>query len=130
MAGQITTVEAYLETLPEEKRICLEEFRARLMELVPEATEVITYGMPGLRLYNRGLVAYAAAKQHCSLHLMSKLAMATHRKALTEFSTTIASIHFTRQQPIPQELLERLIRTRVEENRALADAKKRKKKQS
>ena len=55
-----TTVEEYLEDVPEPQRSTLEKLRAMICATAPkEATETISYGMPAFK-YRGGLVAYAS----------------------------------------------------------------------
>ena len=66
-----TTVEEYFAAVPEPHRTTLETLRQRIRAAAPEgATERLSYGMPSFH-YKKGLVCYAAFKNHCSLFPMS-----------------------------------------------------------
>ena len=65
MAGP-ASVEEYLAGVPEPHRAALEKLRKQVQAAAPEATETITYQMPGFRAHGRPLVSYAAFKNHCS----------------------------------------------------------------
>src|ERR671914_1188716 len=60
----------YLAAVPEPARATLEKLRKTIHAAVPEATETISYRMPAFKYRGKPLVALAAAKDHCSLHLM------------------------------------------------------------
>lgn len=60
-------VDDYLLALSEEKRASLLELRAELKTLVPDAEDVMSYGMPGLRR-GKMVAGYAAFKAHCGLY--------------------------------------------------------------
>ena len=62
-----TSAEEYLAACPEESRAALEDLRQVIRAIVPEASEVISYGMPTFRVHGRMLVSYAAFSDHCSL---------------------------------------------------------------
>lgn len=60
-------VDDYLSGLSEEKRRCLLDLRAELRRHVPDAQDVMSYGMPGLRR-GKMVAGYAAFKAHCGLY--------------------------------------------------------------
>ena len=60
----------YLAAVPEPAHATLERLRKTIHAAVPEATETISYRMPTFRYRGKPLVALAATKAHCSLHLM------------------------------------------------------------
>ena len=62
------TIDAFLADLPEDQRAALEVLRKQILSAVPEAVEVIAYGIPGFRLRGRYLLGFGAAKKHCSLY--------------------------------------------------------------
>lgn len=108
-------VDAYLATLPEEQRAQLAGLRRRLAQLVPHATEAISYGMPALKLGGRLLVSYAGWKRHCSIYPMRDDVLERHAEALRGYATTKGSLHFSAAQPMPDEVLVDLVRARIAE---------------
>jgi uncharacterized protein YdhG (YjbR/CyaY superfamily) len=108
-----TAVDAYLDGLPSEQRALLQGVRERIADLVPDATETISYGMPAFKLDGRFLVSYAGWKQHCSLYPLTDSFLASHAGTIEAFERTKGSIHFTAAQPLPPALLDDLIRARV-----------------
>jgi uncharacterized protein YdhG (YjbR/CyaY superfamily) len=107
------TVDEYFAALPAEQRELLQGVRERIASLVPSATETISYGMPAFRLDGRFLVSYACWKQHCSVYPLTDSFMATHAAEIDGFERTKGSLHFTPRQPLPQAVLDDLIRARV-----------------
>jgi uncharacterized protein YdhG (YjbR/CyaY superfamily) len=71
VAAATAQIDAYLATLPEDKRAALQALRGTISAAAPEAVETISYGMPAFRYHGRALVAYLAAKAHGSLFPMS-----------------------------------------------------------
>ena len=65
------SVEAYLKSLPPDHRAAVQTLRETIASAAPEAEEGITYSMPGFLLDGRGLVSYAAFKDHYSFFPMS-----------------------------------------------------------
>jgi uncharacterized protein YdhG (YjbR/CyaY superfamily) len=115
MSESDARVDAYLAALPSDQRALLEGVRAAVRRLVPEAEDTISYDMPAFRLGGRFLVSYAGWKRHCSLYPLTDSFLAAHASELEGFGRTKGSIHFTAAKPLPADLLDDLIRARVED---------------
>jgi uncharacterized protein YdhG (YjbR/CyaY superfamily) len=115
MSESDARVDAYLAALPSDQRALLEGVRAAVRRLVPEAEDTISYDMPAFRLGGRFLVSYAGWKRHCSLYPLTDSFLAAHASELEGFGRTKGSIHFTAEKPLPADLLDDLIRARVED---------------
>ena len=111
-------VEAYLAGLPGEQRQLLEHVREVIREVVPDAEEAISYGMPAFRRRGRFFVSYAAWKRHCSIYPLTDAFLARHRSELQGYARTRGSLHFTPERPLPDRLIEDLVRSEM----ARADA--------
>jgi uncharacterized protein YdhG (YjbR/CyaY superfamily) len=59
-------VDAYLQALEEPKRSTLEALRRTILEIVPDAEQVISYRVPAFRLNGRTIAGFAAFKSHLS----------------------------------------------------------------
>jgi len=108
-------VDAYLATLPHEHREALQRVRELVARMVPGAVETISYGMPTFKLNGRFLISYAGWKAHCSVYPISDTVLEAHADALQGYERTKGSLHFTREQPLPDAVLEDLVRARVAE---------------
>ena len=106
-------VDAYLATLPPDQRATLQRLRAHIARIVPEADELISYGMPAFKLNGRFLVSYAGWKKHCSIYPLTDSFLEAHTEELEGYARTKGSLHFTPQSPLPDGLLEDLVRGRV-----------------
>jgi len=113
MSARDPRVDAYLAALPADQQGLLEGVRATIRRVVPDAEETIAYDMPAFRLAGRFLVSYAGWKRHCSLYPLTDSFLAAHAAEIEGFGRTKGSIHFTAAKPLPQALLDELIRTRV-----------------
>ena len=114
------SIDEYLATLPDEQRAALEHVRREVHRLVPDAEEMISYGMPGFRLDGRSLLWFAGWKKHCSLYPLTDAFLADHPEELAGFEQTKGSVHFTPARPIPDDLLRALVQARVADVRAEA----------
>jgi uncharacterized protein YdhG (YjbR/CyaY superfamily) len=106
-------VDAYLAAQPAEHRRLLQALRDRLAAAVPDGTETISYGMPAVKLGDRFLVSYAGWKRHCSIYPVHDDLLADHEEAIRGYVRTKGSLHFGARQPLPDELLDDLVRSRV-----------------
>jgi len=106
-------IDAYLATLPADQHEALERLRAQIARLVPDAEETISYGMPAFKLHGRAVVWFAAWKAHCSIYPLAGTFLEAHADALKGYRRTKGSLHFTPDDPLPQALVERLVRARL-----------------
>jgi uncharacterized protein YdhG (YjbR/CyaY superfamily) len=117
-------VDAYIEALPPERRAVMAELRRLVGAAAPYAIEVITYRMPGLRSPDgRFLVSYDAFKRHYSLFPASDEVVAACGEALGPYLAGRGTIRFPADQPLPAELITRIVEVRVREHAAAAEAK-------
>jgi uncharacterized protein YdhG (YjbR/CyaY superfamily) len=110
-----TSVEDYLAGIPAVPRNALEGVRAVLRETVPDGVETISYGMPTVTLGGKMLLSYAAFAKHCSLFPASGAVMAALGAELAPYFAEKATLRFSPTDPIPRDLLERLVAVRVAE---------------
>lgn len=111
--AQDSPIDAYLAGLPQEQRDALQRLRAQIARLVPDAVETMSYGMPTFKLRGRGLVYFAGWKTHCSIYPLTDAFLEAHAAELAGYGRTKGSLHFTPATPLPESLLESLIRERV-----------------
>ena len=110
-----STVDEYLAELPEEPRAALEQLRETIKSAAPQATETIAYNMPAFRLQGRFLVSYAAYKNHCSLYPWSQAMIDELGEQLAPYVSGKGTLRFRADQPIPSDLVRRIIQIRLDE---------------
>jgi uncharacterized protein YdhG (YjbR/CyaY superfamily) len=108
-------VEEYLAALPHDARAALQRLRGLIRRAAPDATETISYQIPTFEHDGRGLVAYAAFKDHCSLFPMSKKVIEDHREELGRRATGKGTIRFTTDDPLPPALVGKIVKARLRE---------------
>lgn len=106
-------IDDYLATLPADQQEALQRLRSQIARVVPDAVETISYGMPTFKLRDRFLVSFAGWKEHCSIYPLSGTFLEAHADELKGSGRTKGSLHFTPEAPLPEPLLESLIRERV-----------------
>jgi uncharacterized protein YdhG (YjbR/CyaY superfamily) len=108
------TVDEYIDGFPIEIQTILLRLRAVIHAAAPEATERISYQMPTYYL-NGNLVHFAAFKHHIGFY-PTPSAVAGFNVELAGYKNAKGSIQFPIDQPLPYDLIERMVRFRVEEN--------------
>ena len=108
-------VDAYLAGVPEPQRSTLEVMRARLQAALPEAEEVISYGVPAFAVDGRAVAGYSAAKKHCSYLPMSGSVLSGMADALGGYEWSKGALRFPVDEPLPSELIAALVAARLEE---------------
>lgn len=111
----LRTVDDYIAGVPEDKRAALATIRRTIRAAVPEATEVISYGVPTFKHDGKGLVAYGAATAHCTFYLMSTGVLRAHAAQLKGYELGNGSIRFPAGKPLPAALVKRLVKARIAE---------------
>ena len=119
------TVESYLAPLPTPTRAILEELRSFILSLVPDATEKISYGIPTFDL-NGNLVHYAGYAGHVGFYPGAR-GIAVFEDEIKAYKYAKGSVQFPLDQPLPWELIRRIVLFRAAENRARQTQKRAKK---
>jgi uncharacterized protein YdhG (YjbR/CyaY superfamily) len=99
-------VDAYLDRLPADQRRLLADIRARVKALLPEATELMSYGMPTFKLDGKFVLSYAAWKRHCSIYPPGDELLARYAGELGGHGGTKGSLHFSAERPLPPGFLQ------------------------
>lgn len=108
-------VDDYLAALPEPKRSTLGQLRRTIRELVPDAEEVISYGMPAFILDGRRIAGFAAFAKHLSYLPHSGSVLPALGDELAGYEHTTSSLHFPVDRSLPPELVRRLLAVRLEQ---------------
>src|SRR5437764_6805283 len=108
-------VDEYLRGVEEPKRTTLQDLRAAILEVVPEAEQTISYGVPAFRVRDKTVAGFAAFKNHVSYLPFSGSVIGQLADQLEGYTTTKSSLHFPVDRPLPKALVKRLIETRLAE---------------
>jgi len=115
-------IDEYISGFPEEIQILLEQVRATIKQAAPEAEEAIKYAMPTFVL-NGNLVHFAAFKNHIGFYPVPS-GIEAFKKELSVYKGAKGSVQFPLNQPMPLELITKIVKFRVDENLRKAKAKK------
>lgn len=108
------TVDEYIALFPEEVAQIMNRIRAMVRELVPEATEKISYQMPGY-FFHGPLVYFAGYKKHIGFY-PTPSGIAAFEDRIQGYKWAKGSVQFPLNQPIPYELIRDMILFKYEEN--------------
>ena len=122
MNTQINTIDEYIADFPEDIQLKLEQVRATIKKVAPEAEETIKYGMPTFTL-NGNLVYFAAFKNHIGFYPVPT-GIEAFKKDFSVYKTGKGSVQFPLDQPMPLDLITKVVQFRIEEN--LSKPKKKK----
>lgn len=106
-------IDDYLANLDEPKRSSLQQLRETIRSIVPDAEEVISYGMPAFRLHGRVVAGFAAFKNHLSYLPHSGSVFDELPDDLAGYERSDGSLRFPVDRPLPRELVEKLIAVRI-----------------
>jgi uncharacterized protein YdhG (YjbR/CyaY superfamily) len=117
MASRSTakTIDEYIAEFPPETRKMLEEMRALIKAAAPGATETISYAIPTFDLNGRHLVHFAGYAKHVGFYPVPS-AMEAFKEELAPYRSGKGSAQFPLRQPLPTDLIRRIVAFRVAEN--------------
>jgi uncharacterized protein YdhG (YjbR/CyaY superfamily) len=117
-------IDEYIAAFPEDVQVMLAELRATIQAAAPAAEEKISYQMPTFAL-NGNLVHFAAFKNHIGLY-PAPTGMEAFQEELSVYKTGKGSVQFPIDQPLPLDLIRKIVQYRVAENAQRAAAKSKK----
>jgi uncharacterized protein YdhG (YjbR/CyaY superfamily) len=106
-------VDEYLRALEEPKRSTLQALRRTILEIVPDAEQLISYKVPAFRVEGRIVAGFAAFKDHLSYLPFSGSVLPELASELEGYTMTKSALHFPVDRPLPKTLVRRLIAARV-----------------
>jgi uncharacterized protein YdhG (YjbR/CyaY superfamily) len=116
-----TTIDEYIASAPKEIRKILEELRATIKKAAPDAEETIKYAIPTFTLKGN-LVHFAAYKNHIGFY-PAPSGLDAFKKELAGYKGSKGAVQFPLDQPIPLELVTKIVKFRVKENLEKAEMK-------
>ncbi len=120
------TIDEYIDSAPSSAQAILRKIRRAVRSVAPNATEIISYQMPAFRL-NGILVFFGSFKTHIGLYppISGDAAL---MKQLKRYSGPKGNLRFPLDEPIPYDLIRKIVRLRVKQDLAQASTKKKSRK--
>jgi uncharacterized protein YdhG (YjbR/CyaY superfamily) len=119
------TIDQYIAGFPADVQQILQQIRQTIREAAPGAQEAISYQMPTFKLHGN-LVHFAAFKRHIGFYPVPS-GIEAFKDELAGYAGGKGSVQFPLSEPMPYDLIRRIVTFRVAENLARAEAERRKK---
>ena len=109
-------VDEYISQFPKETQKILQEIRNLIKKIAPDCEENISYGMPAYKTNGKPLVYFAGYKHHIGFYATPN-AHEAFKRELSEFKQGKGSVQFPLNQPMPYNLIKRMIKFKIQENK-------------
>ena len=106
-------VDEYLREIDEPKRSTLEALRRTILEIVPDAEQLISYEVPAFRVDGRIVAGFGSFKDHLSYLPFSGSVLPALASELEGYTMTKSALHFAVDRPLPKTLVRKLIAVRL-----------------
>ena len=111
------SIDDYLRSVPEDRRRALEELRTKILSIVPDAQECISYRIPAFRVNGVVVAGFCATARGGSYFPFSGSTLKTLAREVSRYKQTKASLHFSPDEPLPLALVRKLIKVRIAETK-------------
>ena len=112
----MNTVEEYIDSFPEHVKEKLKGMRSLIKACAPDADESISYKMPAYKLNGKPLVYFAGYEKHIGFYA-TPTGHSAFKTELSLYKQGKGSVQFPLNEPLPVELIEKIVLFRVKENR-------------
>ena len=116
-------IDDYIAGFPEEVQKILKKVRTTIRQTAPDAEETISYQIPTFKLNDTYLIYFAGFKNHISLYPAPRGAE-EFKKELSAYEGGKGTVQFPLDQPIPYDLIKRIVKFKVKENQEKAKVKR------
>jgi uncharacterized protein YdhG (YjbR/CyaY superfamily) len=113
----------FLATQEPRFRPCLTQLRELIISIVPDVEETFSYQVHCFK-YIYMLVGIGTTKQYCSLYTMSSKLVKQIKSELKDCKISGTTLHFNPDEPLPVDIITRIVLARVQENEVIAMSKK------
>ena len=109
------SIDEYIGEYPPATQTALRKMRALIKAAAPDATETISYAIPTFDLNGAHLVHFAAYERHVGFYPTGS-GVAAFKDELTAYKSAKGSVQFPLGQPLPADLIRRIVEFRVGES--------------
>ena len=108
-------IDHYLDALEEPKRTTLARLRQTILDVIPEAEQGISYGLPAFKVRGKTIAGFAAFKHLLSYLPHSGSVFPQLKDELKGYTTSSGALRFDIDQPLPAPLVSKLIAVRLQQ---------------
>lgn len=123
MKNTYQNVDEYISLFPTEVQAKLREIRACIKKQAAQANESISYGMPAYKLNSKPLVYFAAYSKHIGFYATPSGHTAFSNE-LSAYKQGKGSVQFPLNKTLPIQLIEKIVKFKVHENKTTLNKKK------
>jgi uncharacterized protein YdhG (YjbR/CyaY superfamily) len=109
------SIDDYIAGFPEGTQAMLQQVRELIRSVAPDATETISYAIPTFDLNGKHLVHFAGFAKHIGFYPVPS-GMEAFKEELSVYKQGKGSVQFPLGQPLPLDLIRRIVEFRVAEN--------------
>ena len=110
---QPKAVKAFYDAAPPAHRRTMIAMRSRILAIVPNAEEIVSYGMPAFKVDGNIVAGIMAAKNHVGYYPFSGSVLHLFTNELAKYTTTKSALHVPIDQPLSKSLIAKLIKARI-----------------
>jgi uncharacterized protein YdhG (YjbR/CyaY superfamily) len=114
-AMSVEQIDRYLDALEEPKRTTLARLRQTILDILPDAEQAISYGLPAFKVRGKTIAGFAAFKNHLSYLPHSGSVFPELKDELKGYSTSSGALRFGIDEPLPPPLVKKLIAVRLQQ---------------
>jgi uncharacterized protein YdhG (YjbR/CyaY superfamily) len=109
-----TSVDDYIAAFPSATQQLLKRIRSIIRNTAPDAVESISYGMPAYKNNGKPLVYFAGYEKHIGFYA-TPTGHTAFKKELSSYKQGKGSVQFPLEEKLPVDLIERIVKFRLEE---------------
>jgi uncharacterized protein YdhG (YjbR/CyaY superfamily) len=113
MTVSANEIDDYLDQLDEPKRSTLSHLRKAILDVIPDAEQCISYGVPAFKVGGKTVAGFAAFKNHLSYLPHSGSVFPELKDVLASYSKSAGALRFGIDTPLPESVVEQLIAVRM-----------------
>jgi uncharacterized protein YdhG (YjbR/CyaY superfamily) len=111
-----TNVDDYIGRFPPKVQTLLRRMRATIKKAAPQASEKISYKVPAFSMDGNILVWFGAFTSHIGFYPGAN-AITAFKKELSSYKRAKGSVQFPFSEPVPLDLVTRIVRFRIEQEK-------------
>lgn len=108
-------VSKYIASFPKETQTILNEIRATIKNMYPDAVEGISYKIPAYKINDKYLIYFAGWKNHISLYPIPK-GTNEYQEQIKKYIAGKGTLKFSLNEKLPINIIKDTIKFRVTEN--------------
>ncbi len=105
-------IDAYLAEVAEPQKSTLEQLRRSILKAAPDAEQCISYRCPAFRENGEVVAGFAAFRNHNAYLPHSGSVLGRLGADISGYEQTVSSLHFALDQPLPDELVAKLVQAK------------------